>query len=442
MLILDKSKFLIQSLDRKLLPGILALVFLLTMILSEVDSSQASEASGQEVLRKAAQGWIQRGMEQYRQHLFEAAERSFRCARVYRKHLTAAEREQLNELLAKVRIAGSEANLVPTATQTVNEPVEQGQPVKAESPVAEVKNTESPTKKVREETGKKLKQTSNQTTAPEEQTVDKAEPDVSKNQVEPAPPQTVVLVTKASFMNKLTRCSSWLRNIRRELLIAALPALALLLLIARRQRRGTTKRVYTNVVREHSPIIGLKLAQHKRSRHGITDLEEGRVAYVPERHGKQKKWKNTIEQWKTRNGQSEQLRSEINRQEQATRHPKQQTAEVRTPDEKPQHELTKPKRTEERPRQQADEVPAAGEPSQRKRKWPHRDYKYEDCHRVIGEVKEKLCRRCEKWHAESNFHKNRSCKDNLASWCKECKAKAAKEYRRKRTAARNRPEDS
>ncbi len=67
-----------------------------------------------------------------------------------------------------------------------------------------------------------------------------------------------------------------------------------------------------------------------------------------------------------------------------------------------------------------------------------RYYTYEEVHRVVDGVKEKRCRRCQKWKAESDFYKRRWHKDGLAVWCKECANKATDKARKKRrTAIRN-----
>lgn len=62
-------------------------------------------------------------------------------------------------------------------------------------------------------------------------------------------------------------------------------------------------------------------------------------------------------------------------------------------------------------------------------------YSYEECHRVVDGVKEKLCRRCKRWKAGSEFYKKRKHKDGLQWCCKECADKATNECRRRRLAA-------
>jgi len=62
-------------------------------------------------------------------------------------------------------------------------------------------------------------------------------------------------------------------------------------------------------------------------------------------------------------------------------------------------------------------------------------YRYEECHRVIDGLKEKRCRKCKRWKAESDFYKRRRHKDGLAVWCKECANKAVNKARKKRRMA-------
>ena len=63
-----------------------------------------------------------------------------------------------------------------------------------------------------------------------------------------------------------------------------------------------------------------------------------------------------------------------------------------------------------------------------------RVYTYEDEHRVVDHVKQKLCRKCGEWKNESEFHKNASRKDGMARWCKMCKIGAARKSRARRAA--------
>ncbi len=64
-------------------------------------------------------------------------------------------------------------------------------------------------------------------------------------------------------------------------------------------------------------------------------------------------------------------------------------------------------------------------------------YRYEECHRVVDGVKQKRCRRCKRWKAESDFYKAHINKDGLAVWCKVCANKATnKSHKKRRLPAR------
>ncbi len=64
-------------------------------------------------------------------------------------------------------------------------------------------------------------------------------------------------------------------------------------------------------------------------------------------------------------------------------------------------------------------------------------YRHEESHRVVDGVKQKRCRRCKRWKAESDFYKRRSNNDGLSPWCKKCSDKATNKCHRRRTAVRN-----
>jgi hypothetical protein len=114
---------------------------------------------------------------------------------------------------------------------------------------------------------------------------------------------------------------------------------------------------------------------------------------------------------------------------------KQSIAEEPTTDDKEQTVISESEQVGQDIGEQISELPAKDE--QVKRKPPRRSKAYEDSHRVEDDVNQKLCRKCNEWKPESEFHKNASSKDGLAGSCKACKAKAAKEYRRRRKAAQD-----
>jgi Pyruvate/2-oxoacid:ferredoxin oxidoreductase delta subunit len=70
-----------------------------------------------------------------------------------------------------------------------------------------------------------------------------------------------------------------------------------------------------------------------------------------------------------------------------------------------------------------------------RRKITRRNKIYKQQRRTVEGVRQKRCRKCNKWKPESEFHKNSSSKDNLAVSCKICKNNAARERRQRREAA-------
>ncbi len=68
---------------------------------------------------------------------------------------------------------------------------------------------------------------------------------------------------------------------------------------------------------------------------------------------------------------------------------------------------------------------------ERKRKGARRNVRHEDRHRVVEGIKQKSCRKCKRWKNESEFYKSRSRKDGLTGRCKKCSYKATDISRRK-----------
>ena len=60
-----------------------------------------------------------------------------------------------------------------------------------------------------------------------------------------------------------------------------------------------------------------------------------------------------------------------------------------------------------------------------------RYYKYEEKHRTVKGVKQKLCTKCKKWKGESQYYKGLRTKDGLESRCKDCVLKYQRERNRK-----------
>jgi len=71
------------------------------------------------------------------------------------------------------------------------------------------------------------------------------------------------------------------------------------------------------------------------------------------------------------------------------------------------------------------------------RKAGRKNLRYEDRHRAVNGVKQKLCSKCRRWKSESEFNKNNMGKDGLQWRCKKCSYKPAKKSRKRRSAVRN-----
>lgn len=361
-------KFLIKSFDRRFLPGFLALIFLLTMALSDITLSQEEQIGKEEVLRKASQRWMQLGIQQYRGDLFAEAELSFRRAHVFQKYLTDTEREKLDEFLANARTAISEGKQAIAITQTADESVEPNQPVKAEE---KAKDSRSSTEQGLD---KKSDQPSEQQ---KEQSVAAAKPSVAKINVEAESSQGVILIKDKSFRGKYMQLSDWLSQNRRNILIICLPALAVLIVISKLQARKSRpgRRVYANHVPASISYIGNRLNGNNGNNRAVKDSKKGRSTYASEVKPIRKSFEQSTEHWRT------------------------------------QHTI---------------QTLAAEKSFQISEKWPQRKDKFEDGDRIIAKAEQKQCGKCKEPKAHSDFHKNKSSKDGLANWCKECKKQSRK----------------
>jgi chromosome segregation ATPase len=152
--------------------------------------------------------------------------------------------------------------------------------------------------------------------------------------------------------------------------------------------------------------------------------------------------------------ENKQLQNEIIEHKQAKVRFEQQVSELMAENEKLQHALAKFEQaelqiaemtaacrllqTEDFRIEQISEQQVVAEPAVEvpvKRKTARRSKTYEQRHRIVDGVRQKLCRKCKKWKPKSEFHKNSSSRDSLAGSCKVCKNNAAREYRGRRQAA-------
>jgi len=267
--------------------------------------------------------------------------------------------------------------------------------------------------------------------------------------------------------------------------IAAVVVFVFLWIILQQRKRGF-RNIYDNKFLESTPVIGAKLGSRKRRRHLIKDFKKARLAVAQKGHTNQQKSTKQAESEKLRE-QIRQLQREIIKHKESKVRLEQQVVELTTAKDELQRELAELKQPrhplkeegevepapegrlqpeifeDKQSEQTVAKEPATGEKGQPviseseqvgqdvgekiakvsakekhiEGKTPKRSKKYEDLHRVVKDVKQKLCRKCNEWIPESEFHKNASSKDGLAGSCKACKAEAAKKYRKRRKTAQD-----
>ena len=371
------SKFSIMPFNRKYLFGILAMIFLLAMSLQEVTFSQESPAEKPNVLRQASLEWMQVGMKQYQSEQFADAEKSFRRALVFKKYLTEAERLKINTFLTKARIDLSEGKQPEASAQPDDKSAEQNQPVKAE---AKIKSSEPLAIKEQQQTEKEPK-TINSRIEQKVQSVTTVEPDVPKIQLAAETSTDVIVVKDKSFKSNLLRLSAWLSLNRRNILLIGLPILAVLIIISKLQKMKIRpgRRVYTSYIPANSSFIGAKLAGGNEKKVPVKGSKKGHSASVAVAKPKRKSFSQTTDHWREKH---------------------------------------------------FGNAPVAEKQSQASDKWPQQENKSGPGGTVAAELEKKQCGRCKQFKPHSDFYKNKSTKDGLARWCKECK----KQYRKKRAA--------
>ena len=113
---MNRPKTSIEHLENRTVKSVSALILMLAAAMSITSLCHADEPAKQNVLQKAAQEWIQVGTEQHQRSLFKAAQTSFRRAAIFRRYLTDAERQNLDELLEKSASAALARELTSVGT--------------------------------------------------------------------------------------------------------------------------------------------------------------------------------------------------------------------------------------------------------------------------------------------------------------------------------------
>jgi hypothetical protein len=362
--------------DRKYLFGILALIFLQTVVLPEVTLSQENQTGKQNVLRQASLEWMQVGLKQYQYKQFAEAEKSFRRALVFKKYLTEAERLKINTLLTKARIDLSEGKQPVESTKTDDKPAEQDQPVKAEE---KLKDSEPSTAKVQQQTEKEPKIVSSQIEQ-KDQSVKPDEPEVPEIQLAAETTSDIIVIKDEGLKSKIMLLSDWLSLNRRNILLIGLPILAVLILISKLQKMKMRpgRRVYASYAPANSSFIGTRL---NGSNGAVENTNKGHLLSAVASEPKRKSFSQSTEHWKEKHFG---------------------------------HAVDTAKK------------------SPTKEKWPQQKGKSAAGDSTVAKVEKKQCGRCKQFKPLSDFYKNKSTKDGLARWCKQCK----KEYRKKRAAGK------
>jgi hypothetical protein len=254
------------------------------------------------------------------------------------------------------------------------------QPIESTQPAKEnIKSSEPLDVKEQQQTVKTPK-TINSRIEQKVQSVKPTESDVPEIQLAAESPSDVIVVKDKSFRSELMRLSDWLSENRRNVLLIGLPVLAVLVIIMKLQkiRRRPGRRVYANYAPANSSFIGAKLAGCNENNRAIKGLKKEHSASAATAKPKRKSFEQSTEHWK----------------------------------------------------KNAVKSPAERKPFETKEKWPQRKDKHGLGDSAVAKVEKKLCSRCKQFKPHSDFYKNKSTKDGLARWCKQCK----KEYRQKRAA--------
>jgi chromosome segregation ATPase len=146
-----------------------------------------------------------------------------------------------------------------------------------------------------------------------------------------------------------------------ELLIIAGTALLLLLLILRLLRKGRTVEAQAYELSERSPIIGVRLADHRHSRREIRDLQKSRSAHDTQ-PGIRQENRKTTRQLEKLNRQIEQFQRDIAERQQTDVVLRKRIMELTASNEQLRAEIVKHRQTEAHLKQRLAELEAANEP--------------------------------------------------------------------------------
>jgi hypothetical protein len=172
-------------------------------------------------------------------------------------------------------------------------------------------------------------------------------------------------------------------------------------------------------------VVAAPSACHAQKSKESEGFGKDRLARVPEEHAEQEKQKKAIGHIEKLLKQISQLQNEIENGLKTEIRLEQEISNLVAPSERSPHQTPRRK-------QEANELSVTKRPFRKCRERSQKNAKKVNSHQTNNnKVRKKLCLRCKKIKGESDFHKDRSCKDGLARWCKECKAKTSRKYRKK-----------
>jgi type II secretory pathway component GspD/PulD (secretin)/tetratricopeptide (TPR) repeat protein len=151
-------------LGRKPLSFILVLVVLLVAVLSGVVPSQPEQVNEDQMMRQVVQYLIQVGTDQLQRGYYSQAEKTLLMAQGYQEYLTIAERNKLNEDLAKAHKAALERDLALKRKQAATDLISQGDLTTAKAHLNSIKDSQFLTETERKQVAGYLAQIERQIT--------------------------------------------------------------------------------------------------------------------------------------------------------------------------------------------------------------------------------------------------------------------------------------
>ncbi|UCG46035.1 MAG: hypothetical protein JSU94_11090, partial [Phycisphaerales bacterium] len=141
---MNRPSSYIKRFGGRSLPIFLALVFTLVLAGSGVaPSNDIGGSDKQDTTRQVVRNLIQVGRSQYEGRLYDQAEKMLTIAQSYQEYLSAAERDYLNELLGKARVAAAKRKRVDESFSKAKELIDEGRLSEARSELLRVRGNET-----------------------------------------------------------------------------------------------------------------------------------------------------------------------------------------------------------------------------------------------------------------------------------------------------------